>query len=86
MLELGIAYLIALCMAGSASAPDVKYNFMPGTNFANFHTYRWITVEGGANPNSIVHAEIKQSVDSQLASKSLTKTDWPLHSILNAQD
>jgi len=34
-----------------------------------------VSVEGGAHPNQIVDAEIKQSVDSQLTAKGLTKTD-----------
>jgi hypothetical protein len=48
---------------------------MPGTDFSKYHTYKWANIEGGAHPNQIVDAEIKQSVDSQLASKGLTKTD-----------
>jgi len=58
----------------SLSAQDVAYNFMPGTDFSKFHTYKWVNIEGGAHPNQIVDAQIKQSVDSQLASKGLTKT------------
>ena len=54
---------------------DVRYNFMPGTDFAKYHTYKWVSIEGGAHPNQIVGAQIRQSVDVQLASKSLTKTD-----------
>lgn len=56
-------------------AQDVTHNFMPGTDFSKFHTYKWVNIEGGAHPNQIVDAEIKQSVDSQLAAKGLTKTD-----------
>jgi Domain of unknown function (DUF4136) len=62
-----------VCMTGTLSAQDVRYNFMPGTDFAKFHTYKWISIEGGAHPNQIVDAQIKQSVDSQLVSKGLTK-------------
>lgn len=72
-----VALLVALLMltAGTLAAQDVKYNFMPGTDFSKYHTYRWVNIEGGAHPNQIVDAQIKQSVDSQLASKGLTKTD-----------
>lgn len=48
---------------------------MPGTDFAKYHTYKWVDIKGGAHPNQIVDAQIKQSVDSQLASKGLTKTE-----------
>jgi hypothetical protein len=58
---------------GTLSAQDVRYNFMPGTDFSKFHTYKWISIERGAHPNQIVDAQIKQSIESQLASKGLTK-------------
>jgi hypothetical protein len=58
---------------GILSAQDVRYNFMPGTDFSKFHTYKWISIEGGTHPNQIVDAQIKQSVDSQLVSKGLTR-------------
>lgn len=61
--------------SGRLAAQDVKYNFMPGTDFSKYHTYRWVNIEGGAHPNQIVDAEIKQSIDSQLAAKGMTKTD-----------
>ena len=68
--------LVALLLAGGALAgQDVKYNFMPGTDFSKYHTYKWVPIEGGAHPNQIMDAEIKQAVDSQLASKGMTKTD-----------
>jgi hypothetical protein len=67
----GTALMTCFVSAGQ----DVKYNFMPGTDFSKYHTYRWVNIEGAAHPNQIVDAQIKQSVDSQLASKGLTKTD-----------
>ncbi|HVM74484.1 MAG TPA: DUF4136 domain-containing protein [Candidatus Saccharimonadales bacterium] len=69
-----VSILVLLC-ASHAVAQDVRYNFMPGTDFSKYHTYKWVTIEGGAHPNQIMDAEIKQAVDSQLASKGLTKTD-----------
>jgi len=56
-------------------AQDVTVNSMPGANFAKYHTYKWVSVEGGAHPNQIVDQEIKQSIDAQMASKGLMKTD-----------
>jgi len=70
-----IVALILLLSAGQGFAQDVHYNFMPGTNFSKYHTYKWVAIEGGAHPNQIMDAEIKQAVDGQLASKGLTKTD-----------
>ena len=72
-----LALLLALVLlaAGTLSAQDVKYNFMPGTDFSKYHTYKWVSIEGASHPNQIMDAEIKQAVDTQLASKGLTKTD-----------
>ena len=58
-----------------AIGQDVHHNSMPGVDFSKYHTYKWVNIEGGSHPNQIVDAEIKQSIDSQLASKGLTKTD-----------
>jgi len=65
---------VALWTCAVALAQDVKSNFMPGTDFSKYHTYKWVNIEGGAHPNQIVDAEIKQAVDAQLSSKGMTKT------------
>ena len=70
-----LALCVLLLLAPGMWAQDVRYNFMPGTDFSKYHTYKWVSIEGGAHPNQIVDAQIRQSVDSQLAGKGLTKTD-----------
>jgi hypothetical protein len=72
-----LALTAALLLLGVASlaAQDVKSNAMPGIDFSKYHTYKWVAIQGGSHPNQIVDAEIKQSVDSQLVTKGLTKTD-----------
>lgn len=75
LLSLALLVAVALFTAGASAAQDVRYNFMPGTDFSKYHSYKWVTIEGGAHPNQIMDQEIKQAVDSQLASKGLTKTD-----------
>ena len=67
--------VIALLASAVMLAQDVRTNHMPGTDFSKYHTYKWVNIEGGAHPNQIQDAEIKRSVDSQLAAKGLTKTD-----------
>jgi Domain of unknown function (DUF4136) len=70
------ALVVALLLvtAGTATAQDVRYNFMPRTDFSKYHTYKWVNI-GDAHPDQIMDAEIKQSVDTQLALKGMTKTD-----------
>jgi len=73
--SLALVTALLLLTARTLTAQDVKYNFMPGTDFSKYHTYKWVSIEGGGHPNQIVDAQIKQSVDSQLTTKGLTKTD-----------
>jgi hypothetical protein len=70
---MGLVFALLACNV--ALAQDVTTNAMPGTNFAKYHTYEWVTVEGASYPNQIVDTQIKNSIDSQLAAKGLAKTD-----------
>jgi hypothetical protein len=65
---------VVLLACAIANAQDVKSNFMPGTDFSKYHSYKWVDIEKGAHPNQIVDAQIKQAVDQQLSTKGLTKT------------
>src|SRR4029077_1466387 len=65
---------LLLATAGPLAAQDVRYNFMPGADFSKYRTYKWVNT-GDAHPDQILEAQIKQAVDSQLASKGMTKTD-----------
>ena len=58
-----------------ASAQDVKYNFMPGTDFAKYRTYKWVRVPNAQYPNQILDGQIMQSIDAQLGLKGLSKTE-----------
>ncbi len=69
------AFALMLLFCTVALAQDVTTNYMPGTDFSKYHTYKWVAIEGGVHPNQIVDAEIKQAVDQQLAAKGLTKSE-----------
>ena len=73
--KLGLALAFALFACAFVSAQDVTSNAMPGADFSKYHPYKWVPIDGATYPNQIVDAQIKTSVDSQLASKGLTKTD-----------
>jgi hypothetical protein len=64
--------LLCSCVIGLAQ--DVKYNSMPGTNFAKYHTYKWVNC-GGKHPGQITDQEIMQDVDAQLSQKGFAKSD-----------
>jgi hypothetical protein len=75
VVQLGLAMGLILLACGTTLAQDVSTNAMPGTDFSKYHTYKWVPIEGAAAPNQILDAQIKSSIDSQLAAKGLTKTD-----------
>jgi Domain of unknown function (DUF4136) len=66
--------LVAVLMlsGGLVNAQQVTYNFMPGVNFSNFHTYKWVEIPGGIHPNQIVDQEIRQAINTVLAGKGFT--------------
>jgi hypothetical protein len=71
---LALVFLIAMVSFGWVlRAQDVTSNAMPGTDFSKYHTYKWVLIAGASHPNQIIDAEIKQSIDSQLSAKGLTK-------------
>ena len=72
--SLAVLVTLLLVTTGTLSAQDISYNFMPRTDFSKYHTYTWVNI-GRAHPDQIKDAEIKQSIDAQLASKGMTKTD-----------
>jgi hypothetical protein len=63
---------LALLAGTSLMAQQVTYNFMPGTDFSKYHTFKWVDIPSNVHPNQIVSQEIKQAVNGVLASKGLT--------------
>ncbi len=70
----GLCAVLIICSA-LCIAQDVRYNFVPGTDFSKYKTYKWVEVQGGGHPDPIVSDQIKQAVDSQLSLKGLSKVD-----------
>lgn len=73
--QASLAIFLFLLLCTPSSAQDVKYNFMPGTDFSKFKTYKWVPIQSNVHPDQIVDQQIKQAVDSDLATKGLTKTE-----------
>jgi len=74
----GITLILALVMCSLTYGQDVRTNYLPGTDFAKYHTYAWVDeVKGvpdvGGHPDEILDAQVKQAVDSQMAAKGFTK-------------
>ncbi len=75
MAKVVVILAVVLIVSIATIGQDVRSNHMPGTNFEKYHTYKWVNVESAPHPNQILDAQIKQSIDAQLALEGLTKTD-----------
>jgi hypothetical protein len=75
--KISLIVMAAMLLLGgvAASAQDIRYNFMPGTDFAKYKTYKWVRIPKADYPNQILDSQIIQAIDSQLALKGLTKTE-----------
>ena len=69
-----VAFALLLCCA-HASAQDVRYNYLPGTDFSRYRTYKWVQVPGVQYPNQLLDGQIKQAIDAQLSTKGLSRTE-----------
>ncbi len=70
----GLCAVLILCSV-FAAAQDVRYNYVPGTDFSKYKTYKWVVIPGGTHPDQMIDDQIKQAIDSQLVLKGLTKVD-----------
>lgn len=68
-----VSTLLLWCV--SAAAQDIKYNFLPGTDFSKYKTYKWVRVPKADYPNQILDTQIMQAIDTQLGLKGLTKSE-----------
>jgi Domain of unknown function (DUF4136) len=66
---------VLLLAATAAYAQKVMVNYVPGTDFSKYKTYRWVAVEGAQKPDAILDSQITQAVEKVLASKGLKKVE-----------
>jgi Domain of unknown function (DUF4136) len=59
--------------ARGLNAQQVHYNFMPGTDFSKYHTFKWVDIPSNVHPNQIISQEIKDAVNNTLTAKGLTQ-------------
>lgn len=72
--NLMIAALLMGCVQ-AASAQSVNTNYMPGTDFSKYHSYKWVIIDGATPVDQILDQQIKAAVDKQLSSKGFTRKD-----------
>jgi hypothetical protein len=69
-----VSGLLLACFV-AASAQDIRYNYVQGTDFSKYRTYKWVRIPNAQYPNSILDDQITRAIDAQLALKGLTKTE-----------
>ena len=72
-LALVMAFVVVWCAA--ASAQDIRFNYAQGTEFSKYKTYKWVKIPNVQYPNQILDDQIMRAIDTQLASKGLSKTE-----------
>jgi len=73
--RLGPVLVLAGIVGSLVCAQDIVTNYLPGTDFSKYRTYKWVTIGPSGAPDQILDTQIKQSIDLQLAFKGLTKVD-----------
>src|SRR5215510_14488494 len=73
--QLALAGCLLFVCCEWAAAQDIKYNFLPGTDFSKYKTYKWVKAPKVQYPDDILDKQIMQAIDSQLGLKGLTKTE-----------
>jgi len=71
--SLVVGLLFAWCAV--ATAQDIRFNYLQGTDFSKYKTYKWVRIPNAQYPNQILDDQIMRAIDSQLAAKGLTKTE-----------
>ena len=73
--QIGLMAGLLVVWAATASAQDIRYNYLQGTDFSKYKTYKWVRVPNAQYPNSIIDDQITRAIDAQLSQKGLTKTE-----------
>jgi hypothetical protein len=74
-LQLSLLAGLLLACCAVASAQDIRFNYLQGTNFSQYKTYKWVKIPNAQYPNQILDEQIMRAIDAQLATKGLTKTE-----------
>ena len=80
LVTFGTVLVLALVACCTTYAQEVRTNYVAGTDFSKYHTYTWVDeIRGvpavGGHPDQILDTQVKQAVDSQMATKGLVKVE-----------
>jgi hypothetical protein len=76
MTRLSLLSIVTILLAASAAiGQDVRYNFDKNADFSKFKTYKWVAIKDAGKPNDLTDKQIIAAVDSELATKGLSRVD-----------
>lgn len=70
-----LSIALVLLLGKSASSQDVRYNFDKEADFSTFKTYKWVVIKDAPSVDNILDKDIKGAIDTELATKGLSKVD-----------
>src|SRR5262252_6131843 len=70
-----LALAVLTLLSSISVAQDVRYNFDNKSDFSKFKTYKWVQLKDAAKLDNLLDKQIKEAIDTELATKGLTKTD-----------
>jgi hypothetical protein len=70
-----LALGMSILGATSTLAQDVRYDFDKDKDFSKYKTYKWVPIKGADQPDDLTAKQVTAAIDTELASKGLTKTD-----------
>lgn len=76
MKKVALLFLLMFAFGLSrASAQDVRYDYDKDKDFSKYKTYKWVTIKDADQPDELTAKRIMSAIDTELATKGLTKTD-----------
>lgn len=61
--------------APGSFAQRVRHNFVSGTDFSKYKTYKWVKLEQLEYPSTDVDQQIRRAIDAQLSSRGLSRVE-----------
>ena len=72
-----LSFISAVLLAASLNSlgQAVKYNFLQGTDFSKYKTYRWVKLEEIEYPTDDLDQKIRHSIDAILTERGFTRVE-----------
>jgi hypothetical protein len=75
ILQTSLVTGLLLVWCAAAAAQDIRFNYLQGTDFSKYKTYKWVKIPNAQYPNGILDEQIMRAIDAQLSLKGLTKSE-----------